>query len=95
MTPSSPLGRDSMAFREKMEKYHAEIERLVYAAEILCHSDQNGEMCDGGCPFEAFNGVHCDLRFLRLTMGDRVVQHDCMVPPCQCAGDTGEGTVRE
>ena len=73
---TSPLGRESMHFRDKMLKYHAEIEHMVYAAEILCHTDQNGENCDGGCPFEASNGVHCDLKFFRSVIGDHVEQHD-------------------
>jgi hypothetical protein len=30
---AGPLGRESMHFRDKMLKYHAEIERMVYAAE--------------------------------------------------------------
>ena len=30
---TSPLGRESMHFRDKMLKYHAEIEHMVYAAK--------------------------------------------------------------
>ena len=88
---SSPLGRDSMAFREKMERYKAGMEFNLYAAEQAC---QNGD-CKDGCPWDMSGLFQCKLHFLRDLLGDHVIQHDCMVPPCQCAGDTGEGTVRE
>ena len=87
-TPGGPLGRDGMAFAEKMKRIHGEIERMVYAAEVLCHTDQNGELCAAGCPFESNNGIHCDVKWMRGVLGDHVEQHDVMpqVPPCQCGG---------
>jgi ferredoxin len=91
---SGPLGRDSVAFREKMEKYHAAMENALYAAEQACQSSMVGcGLCAEGCPFDTGDG--CGLDTLRDILGDHIIQHDCMVPPCQCAGDTGEGTVRE
>jgi hypothetical protein len=85
-----------MAFREKMERYKAEIERLVYAAEILCDTESTNDVCfEGNCPFTVKGEDVCMLEIFRDCLGDHIQQHDCMVPPCQCAGDTGEGTVRE
>lgn len=87
MTTAGPLGRDSMAFRDKMVKYHGEIERLVYAAEILCDSVNGCDFSkDRDCPF-AVNEFQCNLETIRETYGDHIEQHDCMVPPCQCAGE--------
>jgi hypothetical protein len=40
-----PLGRDGMAFWEKMKWLHGEIERLVYAAEIVCDGEKDFNIC--------------------------------------------------
>jgi hypothetical protein len=84
-----------MAFREKMERYKAGMEFNLYAAEQCCpNTDNLGaiQKCKSSCPFRT---NRCILYTIRKTLGDHIIQHDCMVPPCQCAGDTGEGTVRE
>jgi hypothetical protein len=59
-TKTSPLGRESMAFQDKMRKYHAEIERMVYASEIQCDAATVDECFDKGCPF-TFDYDHCIL----------------------------------
>ena len=94
MTPPSPLGRDSMAFREKMQRYKAGMEFNLYAAEQACAHATTDE-CDH-CPLEnpELRGDKCPIIDLRNLLGDHIQQHD-LVPPCQCAGDTGKGTVRE
>ena len=72
---TSPLGRESMHFRDKMLKYHAEIEHMVYAAEILCseHSD-NKYHCSLGkkCPFKDPHDhlMSCRIDSFRLILGD-------------------------
>jgi hypothetical protein len=83
-----------MAFREKMKKYHAAMENALYAAEQLCDNEwSEGENTCDTCPF-AGNEDHpfprCGVSASRLIIGDHIIQHDCMVPPCQCAGDTGK-----
>lgn len=90
MTPSGPLGRDAMAFREKMVKYHGEIARLMDAAYINCEENGQDNDCKG-CPFE--DDIYCAVEEIRGAL--RIGKHDCMVPPCQCAGDCGKGKVRE
>jgi len=75
---SGPLGRDGMAFREKMKKYHGEIERLVYAAEILCHSDDlssSAEFPCETCPFHP-EELGCSLWRIRAAIGEPVKQQD-------------------
>lgn len=72
---AGPLGRESMSFRDKMVKYHAEIERLVYAAEVLC--DSPGP-CDPRCPFQDEEHTErCNLGGVRHYIGDHVDQHVC------------------
>ncbi len=100
MTTAGPLGRDSMRFREKMVKYHGEIERLVYAAEILC--PENSIQCSPiahRCPFALRSlgrGWICGIHRIRGYIGDHIEQHDIpQVPPCQSAGDCGKGKVEE
>jgi hypothetical protein len=81
MKTNSPLGRDSMQFTERMKKYHAEIERLVYAAEILCHENKGGDpRCQLGtdCLFWVWQG--CWLDNIRTAVGDHIIQHDIEVP---------------
>jgi len=67
MTTAGPLGRDSMAFRDKMVKYHGEIERLVYAAEVLCDSVNGCDFSkDRDCPYEyLLNGIERETKELR------------------------------
>ena len=73
----NPLGRESMHFRDKMLKYHAEIERMVYAAEILCGKKEHKDVykCKGtnGCVF--YRG-YCTLICIRADTGDHVKQDD-------------------
>lgn len=84
ITKTSPLGRESMAFQDKMRKYHAEIERMVYAAEILCPTPNRGSIChnkDHPCPFKTKMFINtelyvCKLRSLRVLIGDHVKQDD-------------------
>ena len=75
-TPSGPLGRDSMKFSDKMARYHGEIERVIYAAEILCpHKGKLGaiQKCRENCTFRT---NWCTLYTMRKTVGDHVPQHD-------------------
>jgi hypothetical protein len=76
ITKTSPLGRESMAFQDKMRKYHAEIERMVYAAEVLCpHTANLGSIqkCQEPCLFRT---SWCTLYTIRKTLGDHVKQDD-------------------
>jgi hypothetical protein len=78
---TSPIGRESMAFKEKMEKYHAEIERMVYAAEILCgHPEmtKQGYPCKEQCKVCIFhnNLGRCSLVYHRGECGNHVKQDD-------------------
>ncbi|MDD4136731.1 MAG: hypothetical protein PHT99_02410, partial [Methanoregula sp.] len=83
MTPSGPLGRDAMAFREKMVKYRGEIERLVYAAEILCHKEQGLRECMN-CAFNIrISEPICPVEQLRYIVGDHVIQRDIPQEPPQ------------
>ena len=70
---AGPLGRESMSFRDKMVTYHAEIERLVYAAEIACanHEVDGVQECSG-CAFR-----FCRLPQIRRLIGKHPDQHDC------------------
>lgn len=83
---SGPLGRDSMAFRDKMKRYHAEIERLVYAAEIGCNCRKKNGDClhlqGDHCPFAikrcwCIGEYHtCAVWHMRGMIGEHVEQHD-------------------
>lgn len=110
MTTAGPLGRDSMAFRDKMAKYHAAMETALYAAEQNCPLSEEVELrylhphigdlsctyqdVPFECPYRDYNAL-CTIPRLRRLIGDHVQQHDCMVPPCQCAGDCGCNGVKE
>ena len=82
-----PLGRDGMAFGEKMKRLHGEIERLVYAAERACDT-MPGELRDCmNCSFNIkISEPICPVVNLRVIIGDHIIHHDVMpqVPPCQC-----------
>jgi hypothetical protein len=69
------LGRKLHTWQEKMERCHAEIERMVYTAELTCDSNKNVEACTKEpC---VFNGeLGCVLADIRSVIGDHVVQHD-------------------
>lgn len=60
-------------FEEAMIRYHGEIERIIYAAEILCHSrgTKYVQDCVKDCKF-AQGG--CTLVQLRSWIGDQ--KHD-------------------
>jgi hypothetical protein len=70
-----PLGRDMLSFQATMEKYHAEIERLVYAAEVACNTGNRFEYCVGDCPFTLGNDS-CALEYIRKQIGDPGVVED-------------------
>ena len=77
ITKTSPLGRESMAFQDKMRKYHAEIERMVYASEILCDSAAGCRFNkDTYCIFHDSENPGCKLSQLREAIGDHVKQDD-------------------
>ena len=65
-------------FSDLMQRYHGQMESALYAAEQAC--DQIGELCEDDCPFEAENGVHCNLKFFRSCFGDHIQQHDIQIP---------------
>lgn len=65
--------RHNQKFVDTMHKLHSEIERNVYAAEIMC----NGNCCDG-CEFGF--GTVCALRGIRDLIGDTIFQHDTEKP---------------
>ena len=78
-----PLGRDSMAFADKMLKYKGEVLRNIDAAETLC-----GEMCiktPGNCerhecPWFStwFTSIPCSLFMIRNNLHP---EHDDPEPP--------------
>ena len=76
--------RFELPFLSLMKKYHDEIDRLVYAAEINC-TNLVGTRCNMKtphmaaeiCPFR--KGADCSLEELRRVVGDHVIQHDPMV----------------
>lgn len=87
MTRNNPLGRDSMPFRDTMQRHYSTIENALYAAEQKC---KDGD-CKDGCPFNRTGPFQCVIHELREIIGDHIQQHDAMpgVPPCQCGGDCG------
>lgn len=93
MTDAGPLGRNSMTFRDKMNRYFTTAETVIYASEILCPNLTNKCIrMDEGCPFmfNSMSGYICARNYIRNWLGDHVEQHDIpAVPPCQCGGDCG------
>ena len=72
--------RDLHSFSETMQKYHAAMENLVYAAEILCSKNN----CQD-CPFALIDDIehvryNCALREIRDYIGCGVEQHDTENP---------------
>lgn len=70
-----------MDFAETMRKYHGEIERLVYAAEVLCpeNSYQCSPLIHPSCPFALQSmgkGFVCGIYRMRGYIGDHIEQHD-------------------
>lgn len=72
---------------DMMIKYHGEIERLVYAAEIACEVSHKGSVCqaspDTVCPFKKASPCHiaiCRLHSLRVLLGDHVKQDHLPLP---------------
>lgn len=60
---------------ETLQKYHAEIERMIYAAEVLCEQSNDENLCPK-CPFLSKQGW-CDLKFIRDDhIGDGMKQED-------------------
>jgi len=61
--------RTTFPFTETMEKYHGEIDRMLYAAEIECHA-MNGKECymlrSVKCPFRKRNEVLADACLIPL-----------------------------
>ena len=76
--------RHLQRWEDTMAKYHGEIERLVYAAEIHCPTTNRGSIChhkERVCPFKALvwtgTDLHvCRLRGMRTLIGDHVKQDD-------------------
>ena len=77
--PSGPLGRDSMTFADKMQKYKGEIMRNLDAAEILCPNKGAGE-CIDRCTFSGRGDPDCEfwcrLGAIRDALTNHVIQHD-------------------
>lgn len=71
--------RHNQKFVDTMHKLHSEIERNVYAAEIMCHTEtsQINNIC-AGCEFGF--GTVCALRGIRDLIGDTIFQHDTEKP---------------
>jgi hypothetical protein len=68
--------RHNLPATETMLKYHGEIERMVYAAEIYCteYQHKGGSYCNGkipDCPFKSHR--ECVLVLLRVVVGDHHV----------------------
>ena len=66
------------SFEENMKRLHAEIERMVYSAEIACPKIAGPfkaiyECRDENC---AFRQRYCTLVCLRSDIGDHPEQHD-------------------
>jgi hypothetical protein len=60
---------------ETLKKYHASIEFMVCAAEILCHKSEDEKLCEK-CPFLSQHGW-CNLKFIREDhIGDGMIQMD-------------------
>lgn len=72
--------RHLMPFVKKMERYKAEIERMMYAAENACQASSLGE-CER-CPFtHGHNREHCTLYTMRAEIGDYFIPEE--VTPCR------------
>ena len=82
MTPAGPLGRDSMPFNDKMQRYLATMENALYAAEQECNQ-RNGckFQTDTTCPFCDDDNPSCKLQQIRDAIGDHVIQHDFTEQP--------------
>lgn len=82
MTTPNDSARHLQRFEDTMAKYHGEIERLVYAAEIACHENGGDRFnCPLGrkCPFKIYvlhKENDCMLNRVRDMMGDHVKQDD-------------------
>jgi hypothetical protein len=79
------VDRFELPFFETMEKYHGEIERQLYAAEIACCHRLAGRCTmrmphapGVGCSF-ILPDRYCMLVVLRGAIGDHVEQHDMPV----------------
>jgi hypothetical protein len=74
--------RHLQSFPDTMARYHGDIERLVYAAEILCphgYADRN-KIGRCQCPFVPDGAPHrCPLNKIRDAIGDHVKQDDAEV----------------
>lgn len=71
--------RHLQRFEDTMAKYHGEIERLVYAAEIHCRQPDESRKRIGRCrcPFVPDSEPHiCPLVKIREAIGDHVKQDD-------------------
>jgi hypothetical protein len=71
--------RHLQSFTDTMARYHGDIERLVYAAEILCQISYADRNEIGRCqyPFVPDGEPHrCPLNKIRDEIGDHVKQDD-------------------
>ena len=67
------------SFEENMKRLHAEMERMLYAAEIACMHTRESQMIPGHCrcPFIPDTDLHvCPLPKLRSLIGKHPEQHD-------------------
>jgi hypothetical protein len=58
-------------FMENMIRLHGEIERYLFAAEVVCKEDRNECKVGKECPFwESRWHAHCNLRYIREFVGN-------------------------
>ena len=67
--------RHQIPATETMKKYFADIERNVFAAEILCEGsyDMRSPLCTGSiddCPFNQTK-IECELKWIRSIIGEQ------------------------
>jgi|WetSurMetagenome_2_1015567.scaffolds.fasta_scaffold22665_3 hypothetical protein len=63
--------RHQMPSTETMRKYHGEIERMVFSAEIYCKKHDGKAMCKGDIPDCSFKSHGCcNIAMLRAVIGD-------------------------
>jgi hypothetical protein len=65
--------RHQLPSTDTMLKYHGEMERMLYAAEIYCKDETDEAICHGDIPECAFRKhMCCNLIILRAIIGGRV-----------------------
>jgi len=67
--------RHQMPSTETMRKYHGEMERMLFAAEIYCKDETESAVCHGDIPDCMFRSHSaCNLVMLRCVLGEHHVQ---------------------